>query len=57
MYTTDVYKIYTKYIQNVYHISINFGIHFVYKIKSTMSAKFCIQNLYKCLLKFGIYFV
>ena len=57
MYTTDVYKIYTKYIQNVYHISINFGIHFVYKIKSTMSAKVCIQNLYKCLLKFGIYFV
>ena len=48
---------YTKWMQNVYHISTNLCIHFVYKIKRTMPAKFCIQNLYKSLLKCGIHFV
>ena len=41
-----VYKIYTRCIQNAFHISTNFGIHFVYKIKRTMIAKLCIQNVY-----------
>ena len=57
IYTTDVYKMYTKCIQNVYHISTNFCIHFVYKIKRTMAAKFCIQNVYKSLPKCGIHFL
>ena len=39
----DVHKIYKKCIQNVYHISANFCIYFVYKIKRTMTAKFCKQ--------------
>ena len=47
----------TKYIQNVYHISTNFCVHFVYKIKRIMADKFCIQNLYKSLSKCGIHFV
>ena len=56
-----LYKMYTKCIQNVcmqnaYHILTNFCIHFVYKIKRTMPAKFFIQNVYKSLLKCGIYF-
>ena len=33
-------------MQNVYHISANFHIHFAYKIKRTLPAKFCIQNAY-----------
>ena len=37
----------TKYIKNVYHISTNFCIHFVYSIKRTMAAKLGIQNLHK----------
>ena len=57
MYTTYVYKMYTKCVQNVNHISTNFCIHFVNKIKRTMAAKFCIQNVYKSLSKCGIYFV
>ena len=57
---------YTKCIQNnVYHISTNFCIHFVYKIKRTMAPKFCIQNVQKfvqmwdtfCLQTFCIHFV
>ena len=32
-------------------------IHFVYKIKRTILAKFCTQNVYKSLLKCGIHFV
>ena len=32
MYTTDVYKMYTKCIQNVSHILANFCIHFVAKL-------------------------
>ena len=56
MYTTDVYKMYTKCVQNVNHISTNFCIHFVNKIKRTMAAKFCIQNVYKSLSKCEIYF-
>ena len=47
----------TKCIQNVYHISTNFCVHFVYKIKRIMADKSCIQNLYKSLLKCGIHFV
>ena len=35
---------YMKCIQNVPHISANFCIHFVHKIKRTMAAKFCIQQ-------------
>ena len=31
---------YTKCIQNIYHISINFCIHFVNKIKRTVTANF-----------------
>ena len=57
MYTTDVYKMYAKFKQNVYHISRKFCIHFVFKIKRTMPAKFYIQNVYKNWLKFGIHFV
>ena len=57
MYTTDVYKMYTKFKQNVYHVLTNFFIHFVYKIRRTMPAKFCIQNVYKSLSKCGLYFV
>ena len=52
MYTTDVYQMYTKYIQNLYHIFTNVGIHFLYKIKRTMPAKFCIQNVCKMYTKF-----
>ena len=37
---------YTKCIQNVYQILTNFCIHFVYKIKRTMAAAFCIQNVF-----------
>ena len=45
-----LYKMYTKciqnvYMQNAYHILTNFCIHFVYKIKRTMPAKFFIQNV------------
>ena len=46
-----------KYIQNVFHISTNFSIHFVYKIIRTMAVKFCIQSVYKSLSKCGIHFV
>ena len=56
MHTTDVCKMYTKCIQNVSHISTLY-IHFVYKIKRTIAAKFCIQNVYKSLLKCGKHFV
>ena len=48
---------YTKCIQNVYHISTSFCTQFVNKIKRTMPAKFCIQNVYKTLSKCGIHFV
>ena len=48
---------YTKCIQNVYHIFANLCIDFVCKIKRTMPAKFYIQNLYKSLSKCGIHFV
>ena len=51
----NVCKIYTACIQNVDHISTSFGIYFLYKIKRTMSAKFCIENVYKRLLKCVIY--
>ena len=37
---------YIKYIQNLYHIFTNVGIHCLYKIKRTMPAKFCIQNVF-----------
>ena len=57
MYTSDLYKMYVKCVQNVSHISTDFCIHFGYKIKETMAAKFCIQNVYKSLLKCGIHFV
>ena len=57
MYTTDIYKMYTRCIQNVSHILTNFCIHFVYKIKRIMAAKFCKQIVYKGLLKCGIHFV
>ena len=43
-------------IQNVYHILTSFCIYFVYKIKRTMSAKFCVQNVYKSLSKCGKHF-
>ena len=57
MYTiTDVYKMYTKCIENIYPLSTNFFIHFEYKIKRTMAAKFCIQNLDKR-MKYVIHFV
>ena len=45
MYTADIYKMYTKCIQNITHTLANLCIHFVYKIKRTMAAKFCIQNV------------
>ena len=48
-YTMDVYKMYTTCIQNLYHISINLCIHFVYKIKRTIPPKFCVR---KCMQKF-----
>ena len=48
---------YTRCIQNVSHISTNFCIHFVYKIKRNMAAKLYIQNVYKRLSKCGIHFV
>ena len=51
MYTTDVYKMY------IYHISTSFRIHFVYKIKRTISAKFFKQNVYKSLSKCEMHFV
>ena len=54
-YTTDVYKIYTRCIQNVSLISINFCIYFVYKIQRTIAAKFCIRNVYKSFPKFEIH--
>ena len=39
---------YTRCIQqNVFHISTNFCIHFVYKIKRAMVVKIFIQNVYK----------
>ena len=43
----DIYKIYTKYIQNISHILTNFFIYFVYKIKRTTAANFCIQMYWK----------
>ena len=55
--TRCIQLIYTKFIQNVYHILTSFCIHFVYKIKRIMPAKCCIQNVYKSLLKCGIHFV
>ena len=48
---------YTKCMQDVYHILTNFCIHFVYKIKRTMLAKFCIQSVYKKLSKCSKHFV
>ena len=57
MYTTDIYKMCTKCIENVCHISANFCIHFVYKIKRIMKATFCMQNVYKSLSKCEIHFV
>ena len=44
-------------MQIVYRILINFCIYFVYKIKRTTPAKFCIQSVYKSLSKCGIHFV
>ena len=49
-YTRCIYLMHTKciqnvYMQNAYHILTNFCIHFVYKIKRTMPAKFFIQNV------------
>ena len=57
MCTTDVYKMHTKYIQNVYPISTNLCIHFVNRIKRTMAAKFFIQSVCKSLSKCAIHFV
>ena len=48
---------YTICIQNLYHISTNFCLNFVYKIKRTMPANFYRQNVYKSLSKCGINFV
>ena len=48
---------YTKCIQNITHILTNFCMHFVYKTKRTMAAKFCIQNVYKSLSKCGMHFI
>ena len=48
---------YTICIQNLYHISTNFCLNFVYKIKRTMPANFYRQNVYKSLSKCGIHFV
>ena len=55
----NVYNIYVYHIFdiNVYHILASFCIHFVNKIKRTMSAKFCVQNVYKSLSKCRIHFV
>ena len=50
---------YTKYMQNAYKlypILEKLCIHFINKIKRTMSAKFCIQHGYKSLSKCGIHF-
>ena len=60
--TKCIQLMYTKCIQNaykmyIYHTSTSFCIYFVYKIKRTMPAKFCIQNVYKSLLKCEIHFV
>ena len=57
MHTTDFCKVYTKCIQNVYHISTNIYIRFVYKIKRATPAKFCIQNECKSFSKCGKHFV
>ena len=57
MYTTDVYKIYTRYVQNTSQILTNFCIHFVHKIKRTMAVKISMPNVYKRLSKCGIHFV
>ena len=57
LYTKIVQDVYNLYIQNVYHIWTNVCIHFVYKIKRTMPAKFCMQNVNLSLLKCGIHFV
>ena len=54
MYTTDVYKIYTKCIPHFDKLLYRFCI---YKIKRTMSANFYIQNVYKSSSKCGINFV
>ena len=43
---------YTECIQNIYHISTDICIPFVYKIKRNMPAKFCIQKYTKCIQKF-----
>ena len=48
---------YTICIQNLYHISTNFCLNFVYKTKRTMPANFYRQNVYKSLSKCGINFV
>ena len=41
MYKTDIYKIYTKCVWKASHISTNFCVDFLYKIKRTMAAKIC----------------
>ena len=38
---------YTKCIENVYHILTNFCIHYVCKVRTTMAAKCCIQNAHR----------
>ena len=48
---------YTKCIQNVDHISTNFCIHFVFKIKRATAARLFTQNVYKNLSICGIHFV
>ena len=55
-YTTDVYNMYAKCIQNVYRILTNFCIatFCIQNKKKTMPAKFCTQNVYKSLLKCGM---
>ena len=45
------------YIKCIPHFDKLLYIHFVYKIKRTMGAKFCIQNVHKSLSKCGIHFV
>ena len=59
--TRCIQLMYTKCIQNLSKMYTtfwqNFFIHFVYKIRRTMPAKFCIQNVYKSLSKCGINFV
>ena len=57
LYTKIVQDICNWCMQNVYLILTNFCMHFVYKNKRTMPAKFYIQNVYKSLLKCGIHFV